>query len=408
MTRIGPKRKWSRDMWGYNSRTRARPARRLALGVLGLEYKALPGAVGPPLGPYLSAASSLPQVTSLQTIVDPHFAINDFLRAQLGSAVDTVQQQADLQGAAENNLVANQVVSQPFIHAVLGRQDTYTLLGLAVSATDGALSGVYSATGPLLANALLTGSAHAGPNAPRQLPGLRLVSAINHNHNFPNAHTSSFFYALHIAVQRQVYSLSAAQQNLVSQGLTQFLDQVSALDQAGSFNPAVPPPAVPLPKGQLNGTLYVSLGAVRELASVNPALSGLPLPVVGNFEGRIDVGFVLDRAGNFGIVLTARGPLTGAPPGVTSANEIAGDIRLEVSNAQNISDLNGLSTVEGLNQGASLSGGAEASRLHNGVSTFGASVGYGAGLEYGTGIEYTQVIPLGNAYALIPEYPKQS
>jgi len=46
--------------------------------------------------------------------------------------------------------------------------------------------------------------------------------------------------------------------------------------------------------------------------------------------------------------------------------------------------------------------------LQNGVSTFGASVGYGAGLEYGTGVEYTQVIPLGNAYALIPEYPKQS
>ena len=93
---------------------------------------------------------------------------------------------------------------------------------------------------------------------------------------------------------------------------------------------------------------------------------------------------------------------------MTSANEIAGDIRIEVSNAQNISDLNGLSTVEGLNQGASLSGDVETSRLQNGVSTFGASVGYGAGLEYGTGVEYTQVIPLGNAYALIPEYPAQS
>ena len=142
-------------MWGYNSRTGARPARRMALGVEGLDIKVLPtGAVGPPLGPYLAAATSLPKVTSLQTIVDPHFAINDFLSGQLGSAVNGVQQQAELQGAAENNLVANQVVSQPFIHAVLSRQDTYTLLGLAVSATDGALSGVYSATGPILANAL--------------------------------------------------------------------------------------------------------------------------------------------------------------------------------------------------------------------------------------------------------------
>ena len=198
-----------------------------------------------------------------------------------------------------------------------------------------------------------------------------------------------------------------AQSNLVSQGLTEFLSEVSSLDQSGTFNPAVPPPGVPLPKGRLYGTLYVSLGAVRELASVNSSQSGLQLPGVGNFEGRIDLGFVLDRAGNFGIALTARGPLTGAPPGVTSANEIAGDIRVEVSNAHNISDLNGLSTVEGLNQGESLSGGVESSRLQNGVSTFGASIGYGAGLEYGTGIEYTQVIPLGNIYALLPEFPPQ-
>ncbi len=396
-------------MWGYISRTGARPARRMALGVEGLDKKALLSAVGPPLGPYLAAATSLPKVTSLQTVVETHNAVNDFLSGQLGSAVNGVQQQAELQGAAENNLVANQVISQPFIHSVLSRQDTYTLLGLAVSATGGSLTGVYSATGPVLANALLTGSAHAGPNAPRKIPGLGLVTALAHNHNFPNAHTSSFFYALHNAVDRQVFTLSGAQSNLVSQGFTEFLDQVAALDQAGTFNPAVPPPAVRLPKGRIQGTLYVSLGAVRDLASVNPALSGLPLPVVGNFEGRIDVGYVLDRAGNFGIALTARGPLTGAPPGVTSVNEIAGDIRIEVSNAANISDLNGVSTVQGLNQGASLSGGVETSRLQNGVSTFGASVGYGAGLEYGTGIEYTQVAPaLETPMRLIPEFPAQS
>ncbi len=402
-------------MWGYNSRTGARPPRRMALGVEGLDARILlAGAVGPPLGPYLAAASALPKVTSLQTIVDPHYAINGFLSGQLGSAVNGVQQQADLQGASENNLVANQVVSQPFIHSVLSRQDTYSLLGQAVTATEdmsatgSALSAVYSATGPILANALLTGSYHAGPNAPRTIPGLGLVNALAHNRNFPNAHANSWYYQLHIAVERNVLSLSATQATLVSQGLTEFLNQVSALDQAGTFNPAVPPAAVPVPRGRLRGTLYVSLGAVRELASVAPALSGLQLPVVGNFEGRIDVGFILDRAGNFGIALTARGPLTGAPPGVTSANEIAGDIRIEVSNAQNISALNGLSTVEGLNQGASLSGGAETSRLQNGVSTFGASVGYGAGLEYGTGVEYTQVFPLGNEYALIPEYPAPS
>ncbi len=116
-----------------------------------------PGRSGP-LGPYVAAATSLPQVTSLQSIVDPHFAVNDFLSTQLGSAVNSVQQEADLQGASENNLVANQVVSRAFIHSVLSVQNTYTLLGSAVSATDGELSSVYSATGPILTNRLLTGS----------------------------------------------------------------------------------------------------------------------------------------------------------------------------------------------------------------------------------------------------------
>ena len=396
-------------MWGIKSRTGARRARHMVLGVEALDIKVLPaGAVGPPLGPYLAAASTLPKVTSLQTIVDPHFAVNDFLSNQIGSSVNGVQQVAEAQGASQSNLVANQALSQSFVHSVLSRQDTYTLLGLAITATGGELSGVYSATGPIVANALLTGSAHGGPNAPRKIPGLGLVNAITHNRSFPNGQTSAFFYALHNAVDRQVYSLSAEQSDLVTEGVSQFLSQVSTLDQAGTFNPVVPPPAVPLPKGRLTGTLYVSLGTVRELASVNPSQSGLPLPIVGNFEGRIDVGFVLDRAGDFGIALTARGPLTGAPPGVTSANVIVGDIRIEVSNAPNISDLNGVSTVEGLNQGANLSGGSETPRWQNGVSSFGASVGYGSGLEYGTGVEYTQVIPLGNAYALIPEFPKQS
>jgi hypothetical protein len=395
-------------MWGHDSRTGARPARRMELRVERLDLRVNPGAVGPPLGPYLAGATSLPRTTTASVTVDPHIAINNFLSAQLGSQVNGVQQQAEVQNAAENSLVTNQVVSQPFIHAVLGAQDTYTLLGQVVSATGGEFSTVYSATGPIVSNALLTGSAHGGPNAPLRIPGLRLVSVLAHNHNFPNSHTSLLLYEMHVAVDRQVFALSAAQSTLVSQGITQFLNEVTTLDQTGAFNPSVPPPAVPLPKGQLYGTLYVSLGAVRELAAVNPAISGLQLPTAGNFEGRIDVGFVLDKHGNFGIALTARGPLFGAPPGVTSANMIAGDVRVEVSNAPNISDLNGLSTVEGLNQGAAYSGGVETSRLANGVSTLGASVGYGAGLEYGTGIEYTTVIPLGNAYALIPEYPATS
>ena len=121
-------------MWGYNSRTGARRPRRTTLGVESLDIKILPtGAVGPPLGPYLAAATSLPKATTLQSIVDPHFAIPGFLSTQLGSVINSVQQQADAQGAPENNLVANQVVSQTFIHSILARQDTYTLLGQAVS-----------------------------------------------------------------------------------------------------------------------------------------------------------------------------------------------------------------------------------------------------------------------------------
>ena len=164
-------------------------------------------------------------------------------------------------------------------------------------------------------------------------------------------------------------------------------------------------PAPALPSGRLNGTLEVSLGAFRNLAGIDPSLSGLQLPGIGNFPGRIDVGYVFDRAGNFGIALTARGPLASAPAGVASANVIGGDIRIEVSDAPNLAALNGTRTVEGLTQGSPSAGGLESSRYASGISTFAASTGYGAGFEFGTGTAYTQVIPLGNVYALVPEFP---
>jgi hypothetical protein len=50
-------------------------------------------------------------------------------------------------------------------------------------------------------------------------------------------------------------------------------------------------------------------------------------------------------------------------------------------------------------------GTVSTSRTASGVSTFATSAGYGTGLEYGTGIAYTQVIPLGNINALIPQAP---
>ena len=395
-------------MWDIRSRNEARPRRRMTPGIECLDVKDLPGAVGPPLGPYQAPATTIPRVFTPPTIVDPHDEINEFLSAELGSGVNSIQQAADLLESSETNLVANQVASQPFIHSVLSRLDTYTLLGQTVSETSGSLSGVYSATAPLIVNALQTGSSHSGPNAPRRVPGLRLLTGLADNHNFPNSHTDSLLYELRVAVARSVFTLSDTQASLVSQGFSQFLNQVNALNQEGAFTPSVPPAASPLPRGPLYGTLFVSLGSLRNLASVDSTLSGLQLPGVGNFAGRIDVGFVIDRQGNFGIGLTARGPLLGAPKGVVSANVIAGDIRIQVSNARNLNELNGLTTVEAITQGAALSGEIETSRLPTGVSTFATSIGYGSGLEFGTGMAYTQVIPLGNLYALIPEYPKQS
>ena len=135
-------------------------------------------------------------------------------------------------------------------------------------------------------------------------------------------------------------------------------------------------------------------------------IHGFALPGVGNFPGRIDAGFVFDRNGNFGVYLTARGPLLGAPPNITSADQAAGDLRVEVSNAPNLAALGGQRMVEGLTQGVALSGGLESTNNTLGVTTFAASAGYGSGLEFGTGVAYTQVIPLGNVYAIIPEFPK--
>ena len=73
---------------------------------------------------------------------------------------------------------------------------------------------------------------------------------------------------------------------------------------------------------------------------------------------------------------------------------------------RSLTALNGQRTVEGLTQGTALESGVETATYANGVKTFAASAGYGSGLEFGTGTAYTQVIPLGNVYALIPASPK--
>jgi hypothetical protein len=271
---------------------------------------------------------------------------------------------------------------------------------------SGTLSGVYADTSPLLVDALQTATARPAPNTPRSVPGLRLAGALQHNRNFPIASAPALLRAFHVAVTRQVFTLTQAQQTAVSNGFGAFQGTVATLAQAGAFTPATPPAPPALTTGPLNGTLEVSLGALRNLADVQSSLTGLQLPNIANFPGRLDVGYVFDRAGDFGLLLTARGALAGAPTGVASANVLAGDIQVEVSNAPNLAALGGQRVVEGLSQGTGLSAGVSSSSNASGVSTFGASVGYGSGLEFGTGAAYSQVIPLGNVYALIPSAPK--
>ena len=135
--------------------------------------------------------------------------------------------------------------------------------------------------------------------------------------------------AFRIAVSR-VFLLVARQQGLVATGYAQFVSNVEALQANGTFQPSTPPAAQSPPKGPLTGTIEVSAGAFRTLNSVDPSQSGLPLPNIGNFEGGIDIGYVIDRRGNFGIAFTARGPLIGAPAGVASSDVIGGDVKLDL------------------------------------------------------------------------------
>lgn len=480
-------------MWGRRFCRGPRSARHANPTVEALDVRVLlSSSVGPSLGPGLSPGQALPSVSSPATIVNPHTTINQFLSTELGPGVEKVEQQVEAKGTSGHARVADQVLANPFLHAVLSRQDTYTLLTsvagttlaggttatagqpetvayavpsqarisslgpdqtqvevlptpssqgffaniptanirtnqdgtataqvprsvipsdvvvpVAPSLPTGPLSDVFTSTGPVILSAYSSSVPRPGPNAPRSIPGLRLSSAFASNPNFPTSQANALLYAFRVAVDRNVFALNAAQTDALNAGVSDFETRVAALNQAGSFRTSVPPAAPRLPKKQLRGTLEVSLGAVRDLSSVDASQSGLQLTHIGNFPGRFNVGYVFDRAGNFGVALTARSPLAGAPRNVASPNVVAGDIHVEVSNARSLGDLNGLRSFEALNQGVGLSGGLSASNYANGVATFGASAGYGSGLEVGTGTAYTKVIPLGNVYALIPSAPKK-
>jgi hypothetical protein len=226
-----------------------------------------------------------------------------------------------------------------------------------------------------------------------------------HDPFLPIGSTHLYVRSLRIAIERGVFTLNSTQFAEVQAALQQFNQIASSLNQSGTFTPPIPPAAPPLPRGQLGGTLEISTGALRNLISVAAGQTGLNLPEIGNFPGRIDVGYIFARNGDYGLALTLRGPLYPSPS-FPPVDNVGSTIQIEASNAHSLTALDGLRTVEGLSIGTALMGTVTASRVNDsGVSTFATSAGYGAGMEYGTGVAYTQVIPLGNLNALIPQAP---
>jgi hypothetical protein len=276
----------------------------------------------------------------------------------------------------------------------------------ASTVSIGTFASTYVSTAPILDQILNAGIKQVAPNAPNSVPGLRLAPYLLHNNPFPTQSAAkALSKVLRLAVQRNVFSLDNAQNSAVSAGVTQFAAQVQSMIAAGSFTPSVPNPAPSLPSKSLSGTLELSLGTVRRLLDVDPSISGLDLPELGNFEGRLDVGYVVDHSGNYGIMLSLRGPLQNANPVPTPVDVASGDVKVEVSNARNINQLTGQTVDEGVQVGSGTASSLGVTSYGNGITTFSASAGNGFGLEYGTGAGYSIVIPLGNVYALIPSEP---
>jgi hypothetical protein len=455
------------------------------------------------LGPYLKPAVITPRLERQPPTQNAHRALNDYLAAVLGEMqLRRVQQQVETHDTSSRVLVTERVLSQAFIHKIVGGRDTYTLLNssamanliqvtqisagpstagtvryllpdssfilgfqgenvtvqippnggldgfiatvpsanlrlrsdelytvdvpleqvppnaptpITINTVTGPLASTYQATGPILARVLPTAQHRPTPNAPRNVPGLRLPSILTRNQPFPKGRDAHRFLRLmRAAVERRVYTLTPEQTQRVNDTLREFLLEVDDLNQAGVFTPVAPPVAPNPINGPLNRILLVSVGALRDLESVAPPQAGLPLATVTlpdgssrsiNLRGRIDVGFVIERNGNYGLFLKARGSLIPNPPEFASPNLIGGDLRVETANAAGMSSLDGLRIEEGLDLGAALLSDLSMTS-DNGVSTFGATAGYGSGFQYGTSVSYTRTIPLGNINALLPQYPK--
>ncbi len=272
----------------------------------------------------------------------------------------------------------------------------------------GALSSVYRETGPLLSQALLTGRPLRGPNTPPIVRGLRMARSLGDPRLVPHGTQSNYLRLLRVAVERNAFDASPAQTDRIANELEAFLFEVQQLSASGAFTPAVPPatPANVLGGARLGNTITITSAAVRDLVNVAPSQTGLQLFGL-NFPGRIDSGIILAANGDYGLVLSARGPMLEAPAGF-STDTVGGDLRVQLSNAQAITELNGLRIEEGTYLGSVISGEITASRTPKGprdLVTLSAAAGFGTGLDFGTTVTYTRVIPLGNLNALIPQYP---
>jgi hypothetical protein len=475
-------------MPGRTPRRSRKPSRRAHLQFDLLERLELltSGPVHHSLGSFIAPSVIRPRVSQPPTILDPHVALNTYQAGILGNEIQPIQQVVENQNTSQHSTLVDRVLGNLFMHAVLGDQDTYTLLnspgmgaliGVSQNTTSGnvtyilppsavtigdptstvvvpssgnlqgfiavvptgnirvlssgqvsvqipqtsippnappptsnsqltgALADVFAGTGSLIVSALQTGLPLRAPNAPLSVPGLRLAKVVTHDRSLPSGSTHFFLRMFRVAVERGVFNLDSNQLSQVNSALQQFNTAVSGLNQSGAFTPPIPPAPPPLPAGQLAGTLEVSTGALQNLVNIAAGQTGLPLPGVGNFPGRIDVGYIFARNGDYGLVLTARGPLFPSPP-FPPVDNVGSTIQVESSNASSLTALNGVRTVEGLSIGTALMGTVTSSQvMGTGVSTFANSAGYGAGMEYGTGIAYTQVIPLGNLNALVPQSP---
>src|SRR4051794_13682128 len=100
------------SMPGRNARRCSWTSRRMTPLLEGLDARVLLswGGVGPELGHFVAPAAALPRGIRPAISVDPHRSVNRFLGNRLGTGVDRISRQVELEGGATNNLVAEQVL----------------------------------------------------------------------------------------------------------------------------------------------------------------------------------------------------------------------------------------------------------------------------------------------------------